>query len=530
MRRMIFVIAAMLISVVAIAGDSPFFGRYGKLTADDFRATDWDDVGCDAVILQNEKSMRFDEYQGSLRLFSTYHLRLKILKDGFSDPDFFKVEFSGKHGYERVLNYRMCVYSLNAGKVTKDKIKSKLTFYQCDSLESWVAMELPSLRRGQVVDWEYTVVSFDFMMPDLCMFNCRYPSVANLLVTDFPDFMQYKYDLRGSDTLAVSHTRNNGFVSIGYNYTPQDNPGSLAFMQGRRRSLQINYRFNSVCDSFVTFNTIPLDWLPEGERNLQYGTASVRMKAAKFTQNIGYYGVYYTAWQQLTHLIYVYSDPDNRYLSPLSAWNKMYNSGFVIVDSQNWKRLHKRLTRSPDFWKPMLKNNGYPHELDYLMDPDEETDTARVIRDVCGYVSSHYKWNNLYNNHLPNGLKDVRQNGSGTSAEINMLLVSYLRHYGVGAFPVLAVTKDFGDVDSTYANIQQFNTVLACVRLNKLASDNREVFWLLDATQPSDSVQSLSTIKNGEMAWAVDIDGGFFMEYMGDTNSTYNAKKIYADD
>lgn len=500
------------------------FSNYGKVSEKDFEPTAFDQAGYEAVILINEKNMYFDQYRGDLMLFSTFHIRIKVLKDGFSDPDFFTVRYSGRHDYECCIGNKCSIYTKSGAKISKTKLKMSATkTYQRDSLESWQTMDLPSLSRGQIIDWEFTVASFDFLMPDICKFNSKYPSVANLLVANFPYFMQYKYDLRGSDTLSIYHTRTDDYVSV--NYEERTYVGSTA-----HNTRPIHFRFNSVLDSFKVFNTVPVDVLPVNERHPLYGTASVRMKAARVTQGIGYTGAYFNAWKSLTHLLYVYADPDKRFLSRHEALHEFSVSGYVVVESQNWERLRKRLYRDPRFWKPLIKFNDFPPSLSHLMDPDEDPDTMRVVRDVMKHVSETYKWNHQYANHLSNGFKGLKLTQSGNSAEINLMLVSYLRHYGVNAVPVLAATSDYGDVDSSYANMQQFNTVLAMVKLGQVSADNREVYLLLDATQPYTGNVSLSPMRKEELMWVVDADRAFFVEYTGDTGDTYNAKKISADD
>ena len=49
--------------------DDPQFPKFGKVTEQDFKHTEYDDLGQDAVILLSEKSMYFEIYNGQLRLY-----------------------------------------------------------------------------------------------------------------------------------------------------------------------------------------------------------------------------------------------------------------------------------------------------------------------------------------------------------------------------------------------------------------------------------------------------------------------------
>ena len=525
MERLILALI-MMVSAGWTLAQNPQFSKYGKVTAADFAPTGYEDLGYKAVITQSTRNMFFDELSGSLRLYAVYHLRLKVLEDGFSDPDFFTVRYSGRYEYERVLADKICVYQLNGTKIQKKKIKMKdLETYQRDSVDSWQKVNLPPLKRGDIIDWEYTIVSFDFMMPPIWKPQYKYPCVSAALITSFPDFMRYRYDLRGDDTLRISHSESYGYQTYNYLYSPKDNPKSISYMQGGRHAVQVIYRFNMLVDSFVVAHTMP-DVAAHGLGGSLYGNCAVRMKASRFTQNIGYGGVHFTAWQQLTHLLYVYADPDNRYISQSEAWYQIYNPGYVIVESQNWPRFHKRLVKSPDFWKPVMRFCPIPPELENLRDLENGPDTMAVTRAVYNYVRQNYQWNREMQNHLPGGLDNVHKQKKGGSAEINMAMVRLMRQMGLDAFPVLAATRSFGDVDTTYANIQQFNNILACVRINGGAADGNIKYIILDAALPSDSPMSLPSEDRNGIAMAVDTDRFFFMEIDGHTSDTYNAKKL----
>ncbi len=526
----------MAVQIDAVAGNDPRFKKFGKVDPEEFAETDFDNLGYGAVILQSTKTMYFDEIVGQLRLHNVYHIRLKILTDGFSDPDFFTVKFSGRHEYERVIQNHCKIFRQSHGKVTSTKLKSKcFETFQRDSLESWQKVKMPELHRGDIVDWEYTIMTFDFMMPPLWQTNMKYPCLDACLSAEFPRFMQYRYDIKGSDTLSIRHSQTADFFPLNFNYSSHNYPNSKYYLQGRGTNVTVHYNFQSLIDSFTVSHTLPLELL-EGDKSdgnpphPLYGTSSVRMKASSFTQDIGYQGVHYSAWQIMTHLMYTYADPDNRYLSQTECWFRTYNPGYVIVESNNWKRLHKNLWKGSHFWKPVLKNGDAPAELQYLLNPDSEPDTMAIVNAVYNYVQKQYKWDGLMQNHLPDGLDQIRKTKTGASGEVNMMLVSLLRRYGVDAFPVLAATTDFGDVDTSYANIQQFNHILAGVRLYTLSADSRETFLLLDAALPSDAPMKLPGRDRNSMAVAIDTDEYFFMDISADTSDTYNAKKIYISD
>ncbi|MCQ2252195.1 MAG: hypothetical protein MJZ61_01965 [Bacteroidales bacterium] len=534
MRKILIIFFLLISFAESMAGRDPRFQKFGKVSESDFAETVYDNLGYDAVVLQNDKYMFFDKLTDQLRLFNTYHIRIKVLKDGFCDSDLFRIEFSGRNQYERVTSTKCWIFQQQGAKIVCKKLNYKnFEIKGRDSLHSELHVKLPVLKKGDIIDFQYEIATYDFMLPPVWKFNCKYPCLASALVTQFPVFMRYKYYLRGSDTSEVQHISNEDFVTINYGYSPQDNPNSMYYSLGRTRHLNLIYKFRAVVDSFKVFNTLPSDIQYSGnQRNSKplYGTSSVTMKAAQFTQNIGYSGIHYTAWQQLTHFLYVYADPENRYLTENEVWHHFYTPGFVIVDSRDWERLHKRMWKDPDFWKPILKSVTIPAELDNLRDDmDVEPDTMRVVNQVYGYVQKNISWDSTFSNHLGSNPETILKKQSGSSADINLTLVALLRRFGVEAFPAMAATRDYGEMDTSYANVIQFNTVLACVRLNAYTSDGQEVFLLLDATSDLPAGQLPDYDKNG-MCWTVPTVPGPFLEIMDYTNGTYNAKKIYLSD
>lgn len=98
------------------------------------------------------------------------------------------------------------------------------------------------------------------------------------------------------------------------------------------------------------------------------------------------------------------------------------------------------------------------------------------IAAVYKYVKQKIRWNNYYF-PLSREMKEVWEEGEGTSGEINLSILNLLRKCDVVCFPVLYSTRDHGKVDYSFNNISQFNTV-------NIAVVNGKKFNLLDGTSP----------------------------------------------
>jgi hypothetical protein len=76
-------------------------------------------------------------------------------------------------------------------------------------------------------------------------------------------------------------------------------------------------------------------------------------------------------------------------------------------------------------------------------------------------------WNHFYSKYSIDGIKSAWKRKTGTSGEINLLLIDLLKEAGLEVYPVLVSERFHGKVDPGYPFIDQFNSVFACVEINK---------------------------------------------------------------
>ena len=521
MRTLLLILLIATTMTATAQTEDPLFPKFGKVTEKDFQHTGLDDLGCDAVVILNEKTMSFEIYNGSLRLYSNFHIRLKVLKDGFKDDEIFTARYSGMNEYEKLLTPRCAVYRQNGKKITSEKCKIKdINYIDRDSIESRIEITPPPIQEGDIVEVEYTIISFDFALPPVWKFSGKYPCHASRLVAMFPHFMKYKYDLKGIHSNEIKHTENvDHFINLNYSYSANDNPKSLNYMSGVPERTNFVYRFGANSDEFKMTEIMPEGMFETEHVSHFYGTAAVRMRAYKFTQENDYTDTMLAAWQQLTHLIYTYADPDNRYLQQLEAWQKPYNPGYVIVASDNWARVFKQQRRSPQFWRPMSKEIDMPDELRSLVTPGMPIDTLATTEKIYNYVRQNLTWDSTFNNHTNRSVENILKSRRGNSAEINMALITLLRRSGVSALAGMTCTKDFGEVDTAYANTMQFNTVLACVPYE-------ERLILLDATDPQKEFGKATPDRYDRRIWFMSPFKYFFGEAEYTDDKSINVKKI----
>src|SRR4029078_12938433 len=77
------------------------------------------------------------------------------------------------------------------------------------------------------------------------------------------------------------------------------------------------------------------------------------------------------------------------------------------------------------------------------------------------------RWNNLYSKYAIDGVKGAWKKKTGTSGDINLLLVNLLKEVQLDAYPMLVSERFHGKVKTDYPFMDQFNSVFACVEIGK---------------------------------------------------------------
>jgi len=96
---------------------------------------------------------------------------------------------------------------------------------------------------------------------------------------------------------------------------------------------------------------------------------------------------------------------------------------------------------------------------------------------IYDYVRKGITWSGENRFWAEKDVDDVLESKKGTSAEIEYLLMSMLKHAGFEVFPIIISTRDHGKIQVAYPVVNQFDYVLAAVQVG-------DTKYLLDATDP----------------------------------------------
>lgn len=479
MKKFIFVCISVFLSICVYSQKDTTVKNFGVVTADDFKPSELEQFGNPkAVVLINQRINTFNTYDHQVMFFNTHHIRYKALEDNFLENNQIVVPFSGRYEYEKVLNTRARIYRLVNQKVTEHKVKYKnVEVIDRDSIKSSLIIHFPEIKAGDIVDIQYTKVTFDYSHPEVWDFHSAYPCKVSQVVTEFPDFIEYEFLVTGENA-PVDRLSDYHFVSINENFSSANGPVNVYSERGQ----MITFRFPSVRNVFTAYNTVPVDTIYQFMPQKKYFDSRLIMRPKKITEDIHQNQSLTDVWARLTRLLFAYDEPGNRYLSKFEVWNQIVSPGYIKFESNNWTRFTKDLRRSSVFWKPILKSFVLNDTLSEIFDNADGVDSLSLLKKLYGYVSSNIKWDGTYSNCVYHAPETVLKSRKGSSAEINATLISLLRRAGFDAYPVLSATRDFGSVDSSYVNKLQFNNILAYV---SFIHDNNILSYIIDATDPN---------------------------------------------
>ncbi|MEO6719801.1 MAG: DUF3857 domain-containing protein [Ferruginibacter sp.] len=152
-----------------------------------------------------------------------------------------------------------------------------------------------------------------------------------------------------------------------------------------------------------------------------------------------------------------------------SAWDK-------TKYSTSWNELNRELNLASEFGSQLSKNidgtGDFIKQVKVLPSAEEKMKT------VFNFVRSNMSWNQLYSKYSIDGIKNAWKKKTGTSGEINLLLINLLKEAELEVYPMLVSERFHGKVNTDYPFVDQFNSVFACVDINKRR-------YYLDATDKS---------------------------------------------
>ena len=187
--------------------------------------------------------------------------------------------------------------------------------------------------------------------------------------------------------------------------------------------------------------------------------------------------------------------------------------------SSSWEEISETLLESSRFGE-VIKGCGFLN--DYAKElKSKELSAQETILAAYDHIREQIKWNDIYRIMASDGYSvNYKKDHSGTSADINLILISLLKKVGITVYPAVLSTRDNGLILEFSPTINKLNHVIAYV---KHETKNDTLEYLLDASSDKVTPGILPPNCLNGKAWVVlDKDKGSWLELNKDVISKKN--------
>lgn len=380
--------------------------KFGKPTDEEMKMTVYEqDPDAAAVVLCQLTNVDYTIDNDNYLVDYVVKTRIKVLKD--EGKEYANVTVSYINNIKEELaqesfdSFSATAYNLENGKVKKTKVgKDQLFTERVD--EDWMLakMAVPQVKAGTVVEYEYKLHS-----------NLYYHIHDWVAQTDIPvAFANYRLEVPVTFLFNVEKT---GLQPLKSNVTA----GAISY----KPTYGTNQSMKNLETNVYTCTG----------RNLK------ALKKDDFVWNLRDYSTKVTAELQ------------------------RINAGGGRDVRKTWEQVEKTLFEHPDFGFHLYKHSKYQDEL-AASGISNISDTKDKVAATYMFLRQRMAWNGEYD-LLTKSLNAAVKKGSGSSADLNMMLINMLGDVGVKAYPVILSTRKHGQLPKTYPSLNKLNTFIVAV-------------------------------------------------------------------
>ncbi|GAB5408193.1 MAG: hypothetical protein BalsKO_05580 [Balneolaceae bacterium] len=179
---------------------------------------------------------------------------------------------------------------------------------------------------------------------------------------------------------------------------------------------------------------------------------------------------------------------------------KMPNSA-IRYYMGSWYAVKSTLFEDEDLGQRLKSSARIYGLLDEI--PKRDSLSVDYMVDIYNKISSSIKWNDRIGIYSYDSLNDILEDGEGSAAGINLLLVQALLQAGFEAYPVVISTRSNGEIVRNLPTLSSFNLTLAYVKIGDKkfvldAKNQKRPFNIMPASNLNGSGL---LIKDGDVEW-----------------------------
>ncbi|MCF8228555.1 MAG: DUF3857 domain-containing protein [Bacteroidales bacterium] len=395
-----------------------------------------------AVVLFDIGDAVFKVIENEIKLVYNRQVRIRILsKEGYEWADV-EIPYYAYQQYEKVNTVNGFTYNIDEkGKISKDKLKNR-DIYDENTSEHWnqIKFSMPSVKAGSVIEYEYSIISSDFIAFRDWTFQRSIPVLYSKFTTRIPEYFRYATFYQGMEEMdkkseesfrdvftfqKQKHVMNRAEEIAHRNYNVRRGQKSM-------ENNFVKHEYHGTETVYIMENVPPLKDIPFIPTLDDY-IAKIKFQLAE--QEVpGYvYEKYFTSWD------------------------------YLCKELMDHEKIGRQLNR----------NRTVKKQTDDIIagisDPKEK------MKKIYDFVSKAMEWDGSYRYGTYDNLNTAFEERSGNSAEINLILTLMMREAGLVSNPVLISTRSHGKVLKAYPVVENFNHLINYTLIDDTA-------YLMDAT------------------------------------------------
>jgi len=404
--------------------------KWGKPTDEELKMTEYAaDKEAKAVVLCHLTNVDYTidlyDYMVDYRVKK----RIKILSDEGKEYANLSIPYidnrNEEYGQESIEDFKATAFNLENGKVVKTKIgREQIHTERIDEDYMLAKVAVPQAKAGTVIEYEYTRHSNVFFH----IFD--WDAQEEIPV----DFAQYRLEI---PAFFVFNVESSGIQQLESSF----DTGSLTY-----RATSDNMTRPSTCKTNI--------YLCTGRQ-----LPAVRPDA------------------------YVWNERD--YITKVTAELRSFASsaGNYRDARKTWEQVDNILFEHEEFGARLNDHSRFRDQL-AAAGIAQMADLKEKVAATMVMLRQQVAWNGEYD-LMAHPASEVVKKGSGTSGDLNMMLINMLGDVGVTAFPVVMSTRRHGRLPQTYPSLNKLNTFIVAV-------PNGAAWLYLDATSADGYINVLS--------------------------------------
>lgn len=436
MRQIFLIFSFLLLFVLPVNAQNY---KFGKVSNEEVLQKEHPiNKEANAAVLYRSQKVYYDlDKNEGFSLITEVHERIKIYnKEGFDWATKEIRKYNGRSDNEELRNLKGYTYNIVDGKLVEEKLRNDEIFEETKSKYYEVTkFTMPAVTEGSVIEYSYSISS-----PYLGAIGktpLQYTIPINRLELDvkIPEYFVFSkfQNLRSPLNLQLDESRKN----FTYSYTTTSRNLSLNTVRHSANNNKIEYLMNMY--------SLEKDNIPA-------------LKRESHVENLHNYAAFLD-WE----LQYV----------------KFPNSP-VKNYSETWEGVTKSIYNDLGIGNELNRDNFYDDDLEAVL--AGVSDPMMKTKKIFDLVKQKVKWNEYLGYFPDNGTKKAYLEGSGNTADINLLLVSMLNYANLKAYPILVSTPSNGI--PMFPTRDGFNYVIAGLKIN-------DDVILMDATDPTSGIGEL---------------------------------------